>query len=156
MMGGFGNSRIGVVKVSNENGVKSRYSFDGFGINRRDAEGYMPRILTGSRDLRGDPEFIQFCSSAVEAGAIQDDLGLSPQQLVEQRTALLAVARSVAWTYEKEQHDGKFPEGRTWVTIPHDMGQSARRAVDIAERRNRSGDEHDVEQVQEEGRGVSR
>lgn len=52
-----------------------------------------------------------------------------------ERDELLAALQPVAWLYENEQTRGEFPAGRTWLTIPHDIGQRARAAVTLALRR---------------------
>ena len=38
----------------------------------------------------------------------------------------MKVTRRVAEMYETEQELGSFPEGKTWLYIPHALGQSAR------------------------------
>jgi len=43
---------------------------------------------------------------------------------------MLAIVRKVAEQYESEQaHGGPFPDGRTWLCIPHNMGQASRAAL---------------------------
>ncbi len=44
--------------------------------------------------------------------------------------AAVVVARKLAWhianIYEREQVEGRFFDGKTWLTIAHDEGQAAR------------------------------
>jgi hypothetical protein len=55
--------------------------------------------------------------------------GETHAKLIATAPALLQLAQTIAYQYEREQKEGKFPEGRTWGTIPHDMGQQARSLV---------------------------
>ena len=48
---------------------------------------------------------------------------------------LLAVVQQLAWRYESEQERGSFPQGQTWETVPHELGQAARAAIARAEGR---------------------
>ena len=52
---------------------------------------------------------------------------------VNAHDAMLTALRTVAELYEYEQERGVFPPGRTYDTIPHHIGQSARAAIAIAE-----------------------